>query len=441
MSKKIVILGAGKSSSYLIKYLYDKRKELNISLNVFSDYRPSYIDEFNEINFTILDIKDKEKLIQILKGTYIVVSLLPPFLHFEIAEICSKNKINMITASYLDEKIKTLEKSFIENDCFLFMEMGLDPGIDHMSAMKMIDKLNKSNKIIEFESYTGGLVKLDKKNNPWGYKFTWNPMNVILAGAEGAKYLKEGISKSISYDEIFKDLTSINIPENEYFEGYANRDSLKYKSLYNLNDIKTLKRGTLRHKGFCETWSLLIDLGLTSNSKTLCNDNEMTFFNFFNYNIKAEDCNGLKKVLDEVYGIKKDSQVFKNLEWSGFFSNKKISIKEGKFSDFLLSILMDKWTLSKGDIDLIVMTHTFVYKSEKKINKLISYLRIEGEDNIYTAMSKTVGLPMAVLIEHILKNGIDKKGIQLPFTKDIYNPILKKLKKLGIDFKEIEINI
>ena len=441
MSKKIVILGAGKSSSYLIKYLYDKRKELNISLNVFSDYRPSYIDEFNEINFTILDIKDKEKLIQILQGTYIVVSLLPPFLHFEIAEICSKNKINMITASYLDEKIKTLEKSFIENDCFLFMEMGLDPGIDHMSAMKMIDKLNKSNKIIEFESYTGGLVKLDKKNNPWGYKFTWNPMNVILAGAGGAKYLKEGISKSISYDEIFKDLTSINIPENEYFEGYANRDSLKYKSLYNLNDIKTLKRGTLRHKGFCETWSLLIDLGLTSNSKTLCNDNEMTFFNFFNYNIKAEDCNGLKKVLDEVYGIKKDSQVFKNLEWSGFFSNKKISIKEGKFSDFLLSILLDKWTLSKGDIDLIVMTHTFVYKSEKKINKLISYLRIEGEDNIYTAMSKTVGLPMAVLIEHILKNGIDKKGIQLPFTKDVYNPILKKLKKLGIGFKEIEINI
>ena len=441
MSKKIVILGAGKSSSYLIKYLYDKRKELNISLNVFSDYRPSYIDEFNEINFTILDIKDKEKLIQILKGTYIVVSLLPPFLHFEIAEICSKNKINMITASYLDEKIKTLEKSFIENDCFLFMEMGLDPGIDHMSAMKMIDKLNKSNKIIEFESYTGGLVKLDKKNNPWGYKFTWNPMNVILAGAGGAKYLKEGISKSISYDEIFKDLTSINIPENEYFEGYANRDSLKYKSLYNLNDIKTLKRGTLRHKGFCETWSLLIDLRLTSNSKTLYNANEMTFFDFFNYNIKAEDFNGLKKVLDEVYGVKKDSQVFKNLEWSGFFSNKKISIKKGKFSDFLLSILLDKWTLSKGDIDLIVMTHSFIYKSEKKINKLISYLRIEGDNNIYTAMSKTVGLPMAVLIEHILKNGIDKKGIQLPFNKDIYNPILKKLKKLGIGFKEIEINI
>tara|TARA_B100001996_G_C18604377_1_gene571187 strand:- start:164 stop:1207 length:1044 start_codon:yes stop_codon:yes gene_type:complete len=347
----------------------------------------------------------------------------------------------MITASYLDDKIKTLEKSFIDNDCFLFMEMGLDPGIDHMSAMKMIDKLNESYKIIEFESYTGGLVRLDKKNNPWGYKFTWNPMNVILAGAEGAKYLRDGFNKSISYNKIFKDLTSINIPENEYFEGYANRNSLKYKNLYNLKDIKTLKRGTLRHKGFCETWSLLIDLGLTNNTETLYNNNDMTFFDFFNYNIRAEDYNNLKKVLDEVYGIKEDSQVFRNLEWSGFFSNKKVLIKEGKFSDFLLSILMDKWTLSKGDIDLIVMTHSFVYKSEEKINKLISYLRIEGEDNIYTAMSKTVGLPMAVLIEHILINGINKKGIQLPFSKEIYDPILKKLKKLGIEFKEIETNI
>jgi len=441
MSKKIVILGAGKSSSYLIKYLYNKRKKLNISLNIVSDFRPLYIDDFKEVNFTILDIKDKEKLFQVLQGTYIVVSLLPPFLHFEIAEICSKNKINMITASYLDDKIKTLEKSFIDNDCFLFMEMGLDPGIDHMSAMKMIDKLNESYKIIEFESYTGGLVRLDKKNNPWGYKFTWNPMNVILAGAEGAKYLRDGFNKSISYNKIFKDLTSINIPENEYFEGYANRNSLKYKNLYNLKDIKTLKRGTLRHKGFCETWSLLIDLGLTNNTETLYNNNDMTFFDFFNYNIRAEDYNNLKKVLDEVYGIKEDSQVFRNLEWSGFFSNKKVLIKEGKFSDFLLSILMDKWTLSKGDIDLIVMTHSFVYKSEEKINNLISYLRIEGEDNIYTAMSKTVGLPMAVLIEHILINGINKKGIQLPFSKEIYDPILKKLKKLGIEFKEIETNI
>ena len=272
MSKKIVILGAGKSSSFLIIYLYNNRNELDFSLNIASDYRPKYIDDFEEISFINLDIKDKEKLLKVIQDSFIVVSLLPPFLHFEIAEICSYNKINMITASYLDDKIKTLEKTFVDNNCFLFMEMGLDPGIDHMSAMKMIDKLSVSNKIIEFESYTGGLVKLDKENNPWGYKFTWNPMNVILAGADGANYLKDGVNKSIPYEKIFKDFTSIVIPGEEGFEGYPNRNSLMYKDLYKLKDIQTLKRGTLRHKGFCETWSLLIELGLTSNSKTLYNN-------------------------------------------------------------------------------------------------------------------------------------------------------------------------
>jgi len=441
MSKKIVILGAGKSSSFLIKYLYENKNELDISLKIVSDYRPNYIDDFEEINFLSLDIKDKEKLLEVIQDSFIVVSLLPPFLHFEIAEICSDNKINMITASYLDEKIKTLEKKFIENNCFLFMEMGLDPGIDHMSAMKIIDKLSESKKIIEFESYTGGLVKLDKVNNPWGYKFTWNPMNVILAGAEGANYLKGGLKKSISYNKIFKDFKSIIIPGDEGFEGYPNRNSLKYKNLYKLKDVKTLKRGTLRYKGFCETWSLLIDLGLTSNTKTLSNNKEMTFFDFFNHRIKAKNHKDLIKFLDVKYGIKKTSQVYKNLEWSGFFSNKKIQIKQGNISDFLLSVLMDKWTLSDGDIDLIVMTHSLVYESEEKQNKIFSYLKIEGEDNVYTAMSKTVGLPIAVLIEHIIKNRIYKKGIHLPFSKDIYEPILEKLKKLGIEFTEIETNI
>ena len=441
MSKKIVILGAGKSSSFLIKYLYNNRNELDISLNIASDYRPKYIHDFEEISFINLDIKNKEKLLQVIENSFIVVSLLPPFLHFEIAEICSYNKINMITASYLDDKIKTLEKTFIDNNCFLFMEMGLDPGIDHMSAMKMIDKLSASNKIIEFESYTGGLVKLDKENNPWGYKFTWNPMNVILAGADGASYLKDGVNKSIPYKKIFKDFTSIVIPGEEGFEGYPNRNSLMYKDLYKLKDIKTLKRGTLRHKGFCETWSLLIELGLTSNTKTLYNNKKMTFFDFFNHKIKAKSIEDLIKYLDKKHGIKRTSLVYKNLEWSGFFSNKKIPIVEGKISDFLLAVLMDKWTLSDGDIDLIVMTHSIVYESEEKQNKILSYLKIEGEDNVYTAMSKTVGLPIAVLIEHIIKNKIQKKGIHLPFSKDIYEPILKKLKKLGIEFTEIETNI
>ncbi|MEL0009017.1 MAG: saccharopine dehydrogenase C-terminal domain-containing protein [Flammeovirgaceae bacterium] len=441
MTKKIVILGAGKSSSYLIKYLYSKRFELGININIFSDKYADYLDDFKDINFEILDINDTSNLEELIYNTYILISLLPPFMHFKIANLCSKKGINMITASYLDEKIKTLENSFIKNDSFLFMEMGLDPGIDHMSAMSIIESLNKRGDILEFESYTGGLIKYDINSNPWGYKFTWNPMNVIIAGADGATYLSENNIKSIPYNKVFKDLSKINLTPTESYEGYPNRDSLKYKELYNLHGVKTLKRGTIRNKSFCKTWSVLIDLGLTNDKKSISNDDNMSYFDFFNYNIKAKNYNELVDVLKLEYGIMPTSQEFKNLVWSGFLSDKKFKIKRGKFSDFLLSILKDKWTLDNDDIDEIVMVHTLIFKTAKSLKKLTSFLKIEGEDKTYTAMSKTVGLPIAVLVEHIININFNKSGIHLPFEKNIYEPVLERLSELGINFIEKEINI
>ena len=441
MTKKIVILGAGKSSSYLIKYLYSKRLELGININIFSDKYADYLDDFKNINFQILDIKDSSNLEELIHETYILISLLPPFMHFKIANLCSKKGINMITASYLDDKIKTLENSFKKNDSFLFMEMGLDPGIDHMSAMSTIESLNKRGDILEFESYTGGLIKYDIDKNPWGYKFTWNPMNVIIAGADGATYLSENKKKNIPYNKVFKDLAKINLSNTESYEGYPNRDSLKYKELYNLHGVKTLKRGTIRNKSFCKTWSILIDLGLTNDKKSISNDNNMSYFDFFNYNLKAKNYDELVDILKLEYGIMPTSQEFKNLEWSGFFSDKKFKIKGGNFSDFLLAILKDKWTLDDDDIDEIVMVHTFIFKTDKNLIKLTSFLKIEGEDKTYTAMSKTVGLPIAVLVEHIINVNFNKSGIYLPFKKNIYEPVLKRLSELGINFIDKEINI
>ncbi len=440
MTKKIVILGAGKSSSYLIKYLYSKRFELDININVFSDKYADYLDEFKDINFEIIDINDRNALEELVHKSYIIVSLLPPFMHFEIAKLCSNKGINMITASYLDDKIKSLEKSFIKNDSFLFMEMGLDPGIDHISAMNTIESLNKRGKILEFESYTGGLIKYDIKKNPWGYKFTWNPMNVIIAGADGATYLSENKKKNIPYNMVFKDISKINLTHKECYEGYPNRDSLKYKKLYNLHGVKTLKRGTIRNKSFCKTWSVLVDLGLTNNKKSLSNDN-MSYFDFFNYNLKAKNYNELKNILKLEFNISPTSQEFKNLEWSGFFSDKKLKLKRGKFSDFLLLILKDKWTLDNDDIDEIVMVHTFIFKIDQVVKKLRSFLKIEGEDKTYTAMSKTVGLPIAVLIEHIINTNYNKSGIHLPFKKNIYKPVLERLSELGVNFIDKEVNI
>ena len=440
MIKKIVLLGAGRSSSYLIKYLYNHRVKLNISLNIISDIQPKFLKHYDDINFYILDIKNNKKIKPIINNSFLLICLLPPNYHFQIAKICSELGINMITASYLNDKIKSLEKSFIKNKSFLFMEMGLDPGIDHMSAIKIINKLKKDSKILEFESYTGGLIKDRYENNPWGYKFTWNPLNVVLAGVDDAKYLEDGKLKIIPYRNLFKDHKEINI-DNKKYEGYPNRDSIKYKNLYGLKNIKTLKRGTLRKKGFCNTWDLLVNIGLTDNKNELKNLNKMTFLDFFNLNIKAKSLDNLNLILEKKFKIKTTSEEYKNLKWSGFFSDKKLNLEKGKPSDFLLEILNDKWRLKFTDIDLIIMVHSFIFKKNNTIKKLTSFLEVEGDDNINTAMSKTVGMPIALLIEHIITNNYKKPGIHLPFDEEIYGPLLKKMEELGIVFKETETSI
>lgn len=442
MPKKILIIGAGKSSPYLIRHLYKNQSLLNISLEIVSNEIPNFISHFPNINFNKIDIFNKKDLRLKIKSSFIVVSLLPPFLHYEIAKLTSDLGVNMITASYLDDKIKSLNKNFIDNNCFLFMEMGLDPGIDHMSAMSIINKLEMKSKILEFESYTGGLMKFDPIKNPWGYKFTWNPMNVILAGKDNAKYLKNNIEVNTPYKKIFQDYTNIEIPNYGNFEGYPNRNSMQYIDLYNLKDVRSLKRGTLRHKGFCKAWNAIINSGLTKTFKNKTKfSRNLTYFEFLNQNIKAKSKKDLKKILEEKYDIKSDSIEFKNLEWSGLFSDKKVngSLFESN-NEILLEIMKDRWTTDKNDIDLIVMYHSIIYEINKKERKIISYLNIEGDDNIYTAMSKTVGLPIAILIEEIIKNNLQYKGINLPFDSKIYDPILEKLKSYGIKFIEKEIS-
>tara|TARA_B100000579_G_scaffold437942_1_gene470132 strand:+ start:3682 stop:5004 length:1323 start_codon:yes stop_codon:yes gene_type:complete len=435
MTKKIVLLGAGRSSSYLIKYLYNNRFQLNISLVIISDIQPTFLNGYNDIKFMSIDVNDNDNINSIIKNSFLVVSLLPPGFHFMIAKICSDLGVNMITASYLDNNIKSLEKSFIKNKCFLFMEMGLDPGIDHMSAMKIINDLKKDSQILEFESYTGGLIKDNYKKNPWGYKFTWNPSNVILAGIDNARYIEKGRLKFIPYNNLFKDHKEIII-NNKIYEGYPNRDSVKYKKLYGLNNIKTLRRGTLRNKSFCNTWDLIINIGLTNNNIEIKNSNKMTFFDFFNLNLKAKSLNHLNSVLEKDYNIKPSSDEYKNLKWSGFFSNKILRLDKGFASDFLLEILNDKWRLESTDIDLIIMCHSFIFKKNNNLKKLTSFLKVEGEDNINTAMSKTVGMPIALLIEQIIIKKYKKPGIHLPFDQEIYIPILSKMSNLGLVFEE-----
>ena len=346
----------------------------------------------------------------------------------------------MITASYLDEKIKSLEKKFKKNNCFLFMEIGLDPGLDHLSAKKDIDDLNKKGKILGFESYTGGLIKKNKEN-PWGYKFTWNPMNVITAGVDGAKYLDDGKIIDVPYDKIFSSVKNIKFKNSDLYEGYPNRDSLKYRSLYKLENVKTLKRGTLRHPGFCKSWNVLVNLGLTDDINTIKNPKLETYFDFFNYKLNLSDLKKLKKYIKKNFLIKSDSKEFKNLKWLGLFSNYKLLNRSKKASHLLMEILKNRWKLKKDDIDIVVMYHSFIYKENNHFKRKESFMKIDGKNNLETAMSKTVGLPIALLIELIIKKNLEFKGVFLPFDEIIYNPLLSKLEDNGITFNHSTSNI
>ena len=440
MTKTITILGAGKSSYNLVSYLSKNQERIGIDIKVISNQTPKYINDFQKIDFQKIDINDNSQISKQIKSSFIVVSLLPPKLHYQIALICLSHKINMITASYLDEKIKSLEKKFKKNNCFLFMEIGLDPGLDHLSAKKDIDDLNKKGKILGFESYTGGLIKKNKEN-PWGYKFTWNPMNVITAGVDGAKYLDDGKIIDVPYDKIFSSVKNIKFKNSDLYEGYPNRDSLKYRSLYKLENVKTLKRGTLRHPGFCKSWNVLVNLGLTDDINTIKNPKLETYFDFFNYKLNLSDLKKLKKYIKKNFLIKSDSKEFKNLKWLGLFSNYKLLNRSKKASHLLMEILKNRWKLKKDDIDIVVMYHSFIYKENNHFKKKESFMKIEGKNNLETAMSKTVGLPIALLIELIIKKNLEFKGVFLPFDEIIYNPLLSKLEDNGITFNHSTSNI
>ena len=440
MTKTITILGAGKSSYNLVSYLSKNQERIGIDIKVISNQTPKYINDFQKIDFQKIDINDNFQISKEIKSSFLVVSLLPPKLHYQIALICSDNKINMITASYLDDKIKSLDKKFKKNNCFLFMEIGLDPGIDHISAKKDIDYLNKKGEILGFESYTGGLIKKNK-DNPWGYKFTWNPMNVITAGVGGAKYLDNGKIINVPYDKVFSSVKHINFNDSDFYEGYPNRDSLKYRSIYKLENVKTLKRGTLRHPGFCDSWNILVNLGLTDDNNNIKNPKLETYFDFFNYKLNLNNQKEVEKYIKKKFLLKSDSKELKNLNWLELFSNHKLLNKSKKASHLLLQILKNKWKLKKEDIDMVVMYHSFIYKENNHFKKKESFMKIEGKNNLETAMSKTVGLPIALLIELIIKKNLEFKGVFLPFDEIIYNPLLNKLEDNGITFNHSTSNI
>ena len=442
--KKIVIFGAGRSSTSLIEYLLSIAEEQNLLITLL-DYNEELAKskinnhKFGEAHF--IDANNPNERLKFIKESQLVISMLPAHMHLGIVKDAIHEKVHVITPSYVTEEIRSLNADAKNNDVLILNEMGLDPGIDHMSAKKIIDEIeNNDGKLTGFESFTGGLVAPESDDNPWNYKFTWNPRNVVLAGQGGAaKFIQEGKYKYIPYNKLFRRTEIIEIEGYGKFEGYANRDSLRYRSVYGLNEIPTMYRGTLRKIGFCRAWNVFVQLGLTDDSYVIEGSENMTNRDFINSFLAYNPHDSVELKLRHYLGIEQDDYIWEKLVWLGLFEDKKIGLKNATPAQILQKILQDKWSLREEDKDMIVMWHKFNF-SQKGVDKEIrSHMVYIGKDNKFTAMSDTVGLPLGIAAKLLLSGKIKGRGVKLPIEREIYLPVLSELEQLGITFEEKEV--
>lgn len=445
MSRKILVVGAGKSTSYLLDYFLEKSEQENLHLTI-GDLNPDTISENISAhpNCTVmaLDVFNDEHRAKAIKESDIVVSMLPARFHIKVANDCISYKKHLVTASYISPEIKALDKNVKENNLVFMNEIGLDPGIDHMSAMQVIDNIRtKGGKIVLFESFTGGLVAPESDNNLWNYKFTWNPRNVVMAGQGGtAKFIQEGTYKYIPYNQLFRRTEFFEIEGYGKFEGYANRNSLNYREAYGLKDILTLYRGTMRKVGFSKAWNMFVQLGMTDDSYHVENSEGMSFRAFVNLFLPYSPTDSVELKLRHLLKIDQDDIRWeKLLELNLFDSKKTIPLKKATPAQILQYILEDSWTLQQAEKDMIVMYHKFGYELQGQKKQIDANTVVIGENQTHTAMAKTVGLPVAIATLLILNKKISTPGVQIPTSKEVYDPILKELKSYGIEFKEYDV--
>jgi saccharopine dehydrogenase-like NADP-dependent oxidoreductase len=444
--KTILVLGAGLSASSLIRYLLEKSishawqvrivdRDLNLVKSKINGHTNGVALSFNALNAD-------ERRPEIEKAD-IVVSMLPARFHLDVAKDCIDLKTNLITPSYISPEMKALDQAAKDAGITIMNEIGVDPGLDHMSAMKIIDEIkSKGGKVTSFKSFCGGLVAPESDNNPWNYKFTWNPRNVVLAGQGGAACFKRNNQyKYIPYNRLFGRLDSISVEGFGDFVGYANRDSLSYRETYGLEDIPTIFRGTLRRPGYCKAWDVFIELGMTDDTYTLVNTKDLTPRKFLNsflpYNLN-------KTVEDKFRAFLRPERLgnYDRFEWLGLFEDEPLlEMENATPAQVLQKILVAKLSLDPQDKDMLVMVHQFEYELDNQKYAVSSHMVNIGEDQMYTSMSNTVGIPAAICAKMILTGDLQTKGVTLPVQKEVYTPILKELEGCDIRFVESETTL
>ncbi|KQB39854.1 Saccharopine dehydrogenase [Flavobacterium daejeonense] len=440
--RQILIIGAGRSASSLIQYLLDKSQEEQLHLVIADlslELAQKKTNKHPNATPIALDIFDESQRKTAIQKSDIVISMLPAHLHIEIAKDCVHFRKNLVTASYISDAMQELDAEVKKNGLIFMNEMGLDPGIDHMSAMKVIDEIRENGgKMLLFESFCGGLVAPESDTNLWNYKFTWAPRNVVLAGQGGvAKFIQEGTYKYIPYTSLFRRTEFLEVDGYGKFEAYSNRDSLKYRSIYGLDDILTLYRGTIRKVGFSKAWNMFVQLGMTDDSYVMEDSENMSYRQFMNSFLPYHPTDSVEIKTRLLLKIDQDDIMWdKLLELDLFNDNKIVGLKNATPAHILEKILSDSWTLQPEDKDMIVMYHKFGYEINGKKVQMDSQMVCIGQDQTYTAMAKTVGLPVAMATLLILNGKINNTGVQIPIHKEVYLPVLKELEQYGIHFKE-----
>jgi saccharopine dehydrogenase (NADP+, L-glutamate forming) len=443
--KNVLIVGAGKSSTLLIEYLLERAaaNQWKITIgDLFREQAEQKVAGYANAEAVFFDIHDPANRDERVAAADLVISLLPAHFHTILLRECIRQKVDFLSASYVSDEIKSMSEEIEEAGILVLKECGLDPGIDHMSAMAKLDELrDKGAKIKEFETFTGGLVAPESDNNPWRYKFTWNPRNVVVAGQGVVQFKHNGRYKYIPYHRLFSRYEMLEIPGFGFFEGYPNRDSLKYRDVYGLRNIDTIYRGTMRRPGFCKAWDALVQLGLTDDSFVMEDLDSMSYRDFTNSFLWWDSERSVELKLAAYLKLDYNNEILDKIRWLGLLEDTPIPMEKGTPAQVLQTILEKKWAIDENDKDMIVMLHKYVYELDGVSTKLQSSMVVLGEDSVRTGMAKTVGLPLGIAARLILEEKIDRKGIVIPTTPDIYKPVLKELESFGVEFSEYASSI
>lgn len=441
--KNLLIIGAGRSATALINYILEQAKQHNFFVTVADadvELARQKINGHSHGRAIWLDASKPVDRREIINRHDVVVSLLPPQMHLEVAQDCISLGKHMVTASYVSKQVFRLGDEARLRALVFMNELGLDPGIDHMSAMQRIHAIRqKGGKINAFYSYTGGLVAPESDDNPWHYKFSWNPRNVVLAGQGTAQFLEDNKLKYIPYRRLFRQYRLVNIPGMGDYEVYANRDSLMYRDAYGLQDIKTLFRGTIRHKGFCDAWNALVRIGLTDATFPIVDSDQLTYHDLMEAFLGISQHTGsVKDRIAKIIEVEPESEVMQKLEWLGLFSKRRIKINNATPSLILENLLLEKWALKPEDKDMVIMQHVFEYEINRRKKKLTSTLVMKGVNSQETAMSRLVGLPLGIFVKLLILGKINPTGVNIPIMPEVYEPVMAELEEYGVKFIETE---